>query len=277
MEHASYSFEAFARALVYIPAILLLGSISYRWVYVDSKLEEKWLGRLAFLAASALVLAIGLRAVAHDYAAFGEDAWSWESLRLIVIESRWGQRWRWQLVAAVISVMSLALVSIAPKLGWVLTSLSGLGLCFSLPLTGHPMVLGTTIIILQAAHVAGAGIWMGTLSVLFLAFRRDPNPERFRRLAPIATTGALLVGVSGVVTAWHALPDFASLWQSAWGRLLATKLALVVAIGGCGFFNWRHFRAPEPVQQDSGWVTIEVGLATLLLVITGWLAETGTP
>ena len=99
MEHASYSFEAFARALVYIPAILLLGSISYRWVYVETNPEEKWLGRLAFQAASALVLAIGLRAVAHDYAAFGEDAWSWESLRLIVIESRWGQRWRWQLVA----------------------------------------------------------------------------------------------------------------------------------------------------------------------------------
>ena len=58
MEHASYSFEAFARALVYIPAILLLGSISYRWVYVETNPEEKWLGRLAFQAASALVLAI---------------------------------------------------------------------------------------------------------------------------------------------------------------------------------------------------------------------------
>ncbi len=275
MEHASYSFEAFARALVYIPAILLLGSISYRWVYLETNAEEKWLGRLAFQAASALVLAIGLRAVAHDYAAFGEDAWSWESLRLIVIESRWGQRWRWQLVAAVASVMSLAFLYVAPKLGWVLTSLSGLGLCFSLPLTGHAMALGTTTVILQAAHVAGAGIWMGTLSVLVLAFRRDPNPEGFRRLAPIATTGALLVGVSGTVTAWHALPDLASLWQSAWGRLLATKLALVVAIGGCGFFNWRHFRAPE--KDGLGWATIEVGLAALLLVVTGWLAETGTP
>ena len=48
--------------------------------------------------------------------------------------------------------MSLALVYVAPKLGWVLTSLSGLGLCFSLPLTGHAMVLGTTTIILQAAQ-----------------------------------------------------------------------------------------------------------------------------
>ena len=298
MEHASYSFEAFARALVYIPAILFLGSISYRWTYLESEQEAKWLRRLALWAASVIVLAIGLRSLAqwlrrlalwaasvivlaigrslaHDYAAFGEDAWSWESLRLIVIESRWGQRWRWQLVAAIASVMSLALVYVAPKLGWVLTSLSGLGLCFSLPLTGHAMVLGTTTIILQAAHVAGAGIWMGTLSVLFLAFRRDPTPERFRKLAPIATTGALLVGVSGTVTAWHALPDLASLWQSAWGRLLAAKLALVVGIGGCGFFNWRHFRAPEP--KGSGWITIEVALAVLLLVVTGWLAETGTP
>ena len=100
-------------------------------------------------------------------------------------------------MAAVASVMSLALAYMPPKLGWVLTSLSGLGLCFSLPLTGHAMALGTTTVILQAAHVAGAGIWMGMLGVLVLAFRRDPNPERFRKLAQIATTGALLVGVSG--------------------------------------------------------------------------------
>ena len=30
--------------------------------------------------------------------------------------------------------------------------------------------------------MAGAGIWMGRLSVLALAFHRDPNPARFREL-----------------------------------------------------------------------------------------------
>ena len=152
MEHASYSFEAFARALVYIPAILFLGSISYRWTYLESEQEAKWLRRLALWAASVIVLAIGLRSLAHDYAAFGEDAWSWESLRLnrhrkpmgseMALAVRRGRRFRHELGAGLCGAQA--------RLG--AHEPFGLGLCFSLPLTGHAMVLGTTTIILQAAQ-----------------------------------------------------------------------------------------------------------------------------
>ena len=270
MHEASYTIEAVARTLVYVPAILLIGAVTYRLRYADP--ASRSLARFALAAAISLTAAVIFRALAHTYAAFGEDAYSWESIRLVAVESRWGSRWRWQLIAAIAATISLSLALARVKLGWMLATLAAVGLCASLPLTGHAMVLGTTALGVQAGHVAGAGVWIGTLFVLWLYGDAESS---YRRFAAVASTGATLVVVSGAYTAWHALPSVSSIWQTDYGRILLLKLLLVGFVMGCGFYNWRHFRLARGLGQ--AWIRRELAFAFLVLAVTGWLGETGMP
>jgi len=289
VEHASTALEALARLLVYVPTLGLVGVVSFRWFFTArgvglgsgpeaSALLRRW----GLLAAVCLVLALLLRSLAHAYAAFGEEALTWESLRLVTIESRWGGRWRWQLASGVAAVLAMALVRVAPRTGWSLATLAAPGVCASLPLTGHAMALGASALVLQAGHVAGAGIWIGTLGVAVFACgsplardRPDRVAETFRAFAPLAIGGALLLGLSGLVTAWLALSSWADLWGSLYGRLFLLKMGLVAAVMTTGFLNWRHFRSREPAGR--GWVVRELVLATLAVAVTGWLAGTAAP
>ena len=107
MYEASYTIEAGARTLVYVPAILLIGAITYRLRYADP--PNGSLARFGLITGIFLTVAVILRALAHTYAAFGEDAYSWESIRLVAVESRWGSRWRWQLIAAIAATISFSL------------------------------------------------------------------------------------------------------------------------------------------------------------------------
>jgi putative copper export protein len=257
--------ESLARVLVYIPALFFLGAIGYRLRYgVSDPLH-----RLALAAAIGLAAASILRLAAHTYAAFGEDAFALESFRTVAIESRWGTRWRWQLVSSASAVLAVRLARRKPRLGWGLATLAGLGLCGSLPLTGHAMALGPVAVALQSAHVAGAGLWIGTLFVLAAL-----GGKGFREFAPLAMTGAFLLVAGGTGTAWLSFPDATTISSSPYGRLFLLKLVLVAGVAGFGFRNWRHFRSNG---EGGGFVGREIALAALVLVVTGWLSETGTP
>jgi copper transport protein len=257
--------ESLARVLVYFPALFLLGAIGFRFRYGASGA----LDRLALAAAAGAIVALVLRAFAHTHAAFGEEAFSWESFRTVAIESRWGTRWRWQLVSAVVALAGLGLARAKPSFGWGLTSIAGLGLCVSLPLTGHAMASGPYAVAIQTAHVGGAGLWIGTLFVIATL-----GGNRFRRFAPLAMAGALLLVASGCATAWLAFPSASSIFQSTYGRLFLAKMVLVALVVSCGFRNWRHFRGNA---AGGGYVRREIAFAALVLVLTGWLSETGTP
>jgi putative copper export protein len=87
-------------------------------------------------------------------------------------------------------------------------------------------------------------------------------------------TGAFLLVASGAGTAWLSFPDVPAIWSSTYGRLFLLKMALVAGIAACGFRNWRHFRSSA---EGGGFVGRAIALAALVLVVTGWLSETGTP
>ena len=127
-------------------------------------------------------------------------------------------------------------------------------------------------LVVQAGHVAGAGIWIGTL---FALWKFGDAETSYRRFAAIATTGATLVVVSGAYTAWHALPNLSSIWQTDYGRILLFKLVFVALVMGCGFHNWRHFRLRRELGR--AWIRRELVFALLVLAVTGWLGETGMP
>jgi copper transport protein len=71
------------------------------------------------------------------------------------------------------------------------------------------------------------------------------------------------------------LGSVAALVETTYGRLLLAKLALVGAIGGCGFVNWQRVRAGEAPRVPV--IQAEAAIAVLTIAVTAWLTETEHP
>jgi putative copper export protein len=140
---------------------------------------------------------------------------------------------------------------------------------------------------LHAAHVLGAGVWLGTVAAVLIAHRRHPSDVRellLRRLSPIAFAGAATLVAAGLVASWTYVGSVANLWTTPYGRLLTVKGTLFCGVIACGFLNWRRFSAgagngsvtaqrAEPV----GAATIEVLLAAAVVIVTAIFTELEHP
>ena len=259
--------------------MLLTGTCTYRWLLLEKKDSLKRLHRLVLSASFSLFAAILMRAWAHTYVAFGTDAlFSWESIQIVATKSRWGERWQWQLWAASASLIASILIYFRPRTGWLFLTAGALCVCVSLPLTGHAMAHEGSrfaTVTLQALHIMGASLWLGTLAVAVVQRRNDLSV--LERFYPLAFTGTILLVTSGLTMAYLYLPSLDTLWTSAYGKVLTLKLFVLTGILTCGFLNWRRFRSIVKVTHGGHWVTIELTLATLVLAATGLLSELPNP
>ncbi len=238
------------------------------------------LARLARIAGLLGVAAIVLRALAHAVAIDGPaGAVSFDTLRLVVIDSRWGGSWQWHAATAV--AVALASRRVGAARGLVLYALTLAAAIVVAPFLGHgagTLWRGA----LHSLHLAVTGAWLGTVVVLALASGRAPSATRASALAaiigrfsPWALACAAAAGASGVVLAWLYLGSVAALVETTYGRLLLAKLALVAAIGGCGFVNWQRVRAGTAPRVPV--VQAEAVFAVLTIAVTAWLTETEHP
>jgi putative copper export protein len=134
-----------------------------------------------------------------------------------------------------------------------------------LPLAGHAIGAGTQFG--DAIHVLSAGMWAG--GILALATLRPPDGwrgadarmllERFGRVAIIAFG---VTALTGLLRATEQLNDVSDLWTTAYGVVLAVKVAGVVVMLGISFL-WRRGR---PVAG------VEAGVAVLVVGATALLA-----
>jgi putative copper export protein len=287
--------EISAKILAYVTAIVAVGVVGTRWLLarVSSQLPgmgdraERQLDGLFLFAGLVFLVAIVLRAWTHTATAFGfGDAFSYANLHLIAIESGWGGGWQQQAVAAVFVVTSgLYQRRAATSTARAVAGTAAVITCFALARTGHAAseAFGW---LLHGVHVLAAGLWVGTLvDVLLVSGRRSPFSRQdaaslrvhlLRRFAVLAAGSVATLVVTGGTAAWLYLGAFSNLWNSDYGRALSLKLLLVAAMGLLGAVNWfrLHRRAEgEPPRT----VLMEVGLALMVIVVTGWLTETAHP
>ncbi len=116
----------------------------------------------------------------------------------------------------------------------------------TLPAAGHARTSGTVAFVADIAHVTAASVWVGGLAFTLLALLRSgedrwPLASRavpiFSRLAVVAVAALILAGsLRGYeeVRAWHGL------WDTTYGKLLLTKIALVLPLLGLGAYNNRY-------------------------------------
>lgn len=285
-------YEWLPKAAVYLLGQLAIGVCVFRWVAgrgrdpsgAVAQLCEAWLKNCALLISLLLLLALVGRSWAHTAAAFGpREAWLPENLRLVVLESRWGESWRLQLYSA-LAMNGAALLSRVTPRGWTVFAASGLGLAVAMPLLGHAAGSPPRRL-LHLAHNLSAALWLGTLGVM-TAFavwahvragsgHRDHLGPLVARFSPLALAAAAVVAASGICAAWLYVGSFEAMWTTAYGRTLALKLAAVAPVLACGWSNWRRVRANQSPRL--AWMMVEWMCALFVVGLTGILTETAHP
>ncbi len=289
-------WEAAPKALLYASLLPALGACAARWVLLPRlgvvlseaafARVERSLGRIGLASAIVVLAATLLRAWTHTVAAFGvADALSWEAVRVIAFESRWGSGWTLQAAAAALLAASYLLATVLPRIGWPLTAASGAAFCVALPLLGHAAGSAGRMAI-HTAHLVGAGLWLGTLMAVWAVARLESRRGVDRGDAPsvaslllqqfstLALSGAALLLLAGAAAAALYVDSLSSLWTTGYGRMLSVKIVLVAAIAACGLVNWRRFG--DPVRESStlpSTVPLEVTLALAVVLATSVLTE----
>lgn len=288
--------EAIGRGAVYFPALVSIGTVCCRfWLAPrasrDIASSASWrqqlpvLERWGLLSALVLVVGVGLRAVAQTINSFGvRAAFDLEALRVIVVDSRWGGRWQWQLWAAMALVAGQLLMRFDQRCGQFVAVLGSLGFCLALPLTGHAVSHGGWARLSQTVHVFGACLWVGTLSALVpFAIRtrregaREVGRAFLRAFAPLATFGLVALAVSGTVTATLYLPSLSTLWTSRYGWTLLAKVGLFAVVGAIGAANHRRLRSVSVDSLPTRTLWAEWSVACCVLGLTAALTGQSPP
>ena len=293
--------EAGAKALLYASLLIAIGASALRWLLLPRTASEFGPNRvlsieqsIARLALGASVLALAaciLRVWTHTVSAFGlDDAGSWDNIKLIALESRWGQSWKLQTAAALILLVACA-ATVWRRRSWPLATLAALLFTATIPLLGH--AAGDPFrVVLHTVHILAAGSWLGTLAVVLLmripAASWDSTEPRLissgirmiilRRFSTLALPSAATAAGAGIVAAYLYVGAFSNLWTTAYGRVLLVKVALVGGIAGCGYWNWQRLRRLHVEDEPSAAVImLEAALAVAVVLVTSILTEIAHP
>ena len=144
--------------------------------------------------------------------------------------------------------------------------------------TGHAAASGRVVDrAVDAVHMLAAGVWLGGLVALALtATLRSGRPtmSAFAAFSRLALLLVLTLVATGTINGLLQLEALSQLWQSSYGQILATKVALVgLALSAAWFSRRRLHRAEEPW----GTVRLEAAATLAVLAVTAVLASTSPP
>ena len=247
--------------------------------------------QVAVASTSLLATAVLARVYAQTYSAFGVDEGvTFELLRVVAFESRWGSRWLLQLWATVLAVAAAVLLVRSPKPGWWLIAIGVGSVAATLPATGHAMAHQVGML-LQVGHILAGGLWLGTLAVLVFAVVSSGQSARganggmtatlINAFSPLAVGAVITVVLTGVATAVVYLERWSDLWETGYGQVLVGKIMLMLATGTVGAYNWRFLRPRLGTPEAAGLLVrssiVELTLACVVLIVTAVLVHLPMP
>jgi copper resistance protein D len=240
---------------------------------------------VALLSALAIVPFVAAEMTGSD--ALAVDPATWHA---VLFETEFGTVWCWHLGFAV----ALLALGALPRRRWQAgaTTLAALLLLASLGLTGHAamdMGGGAMHEINQMAHLIAGGLWLGGLVPLGVLLRRAVRPEgaayvplaraalpHFSQIGYVAVT---LLAITGTVNSIMLVGSFGAFVTTPYGRLLAVKIALFLAMIGLALVN--RFRlmprlsngetALVPLRTLSRSVLAEQAIGLLILAVVALL------
>ena len=292
------TYLAGAKWVTYVGLIGLTGALVVRRllvpvvaVYEEATVLERSLRNVVTYSACLVALSAAARLYAQTYSVFGlEEPITLELIRVVGLESRWGERWQPQ---AGLSLLTLA-ASISswwlPSVGWRLVAGSTVLLWLVLPLTGHAMAFSTSVPwVVQSAHGLAVGLWVGSLfsivvvSTSLVAMHDGPNrvADLIRRFSPLAVGAVSVIILTGLVTTWFYFDTVSQLRETLYGKTLLLKIGFVLVTAAFGAYNWRCL---SPKLGSHGGtnrlrksVRLEVTAALVVLLATAVLVHLAMP
>lgn len=242
--------------------------------------------RVAIGCTAILMLSAAVRLFAQA-AAFTEPGDPlWPSV-LSVLQTRWG----WALIAQALTATIVGVTLLFGRHGetWPRLSEAGVAALAVLPAyLGHAGAAGELrafSVLVDIAHVAAAGSWVGVLGLLTAAVLRDrgtvDGPARAAALIiafhPVAMVAASTVFATGLVTAWLRMGVPVGIASSSYSGLFVAKLLLVGVVGALGAGHAKLARRRQPLVDAASTgrtLLAETALAVIVLAITAVLAGT---
>jgi putative copper resistance protein D len=277
------------RFVHFTTAMLVFGATSFRFYAIPADWLagfDRRFGRVVLTAAaiallSALALLLCLSAMIAGAPA---AAWDPAVLAAVLSGTRFGRVWSLQLLLA------LALVLACLRRTWKPSLILSLGLLASLGWVGHAAigegVGGIMRELNQSLHLLAAGWWLGGLAPLGWVLGRVRQArdeaaaaltrgvvERFSRGGHVAVA---LIALTGLVNTLLLVGSPGTLFDAAYGRLLAFKILLfagLVAVALCNRFLLapRLGREPAALGHLCRTVAIEQGLGLAILAVVSVL------
>jgi putative copper resistance protein D len=219
---------------------------------------------LALLTAVAIV-----PCVAAEMAGSAALAFDPATANAVMFGTEFGHAWCWHVGFAVV----LVALAVMPRQSWqaAAATLAALLLLANLGCVGHAamdMGGGTSHEINQMVHLTAAGLWLGGLAPLGILLHRAVRPDgaAYISLARVALphfsqigyAAVAMLALTGTVNSLMLVGSFRALGDTAYGRLLAFKIALFLAMVGLALVN--RFRL---VPRLSGTGTAIVPLRAL--------------
>ncbi|CAN5720045.1 hypothetical protein BH23GEM11_BH23GEM11_05790 [soil metagenome] len=298
----------FTRWLSLLALTGLLGALTFRIAVLAAASrrsdpvrarEAEWSGELARLGlwcAVLLLLATPVRLVLQAAGIRGELLVpELELLMSVASTGAWGKGWILQVIGAPVAIGGFWLAARGNRVGWAIAAVGGLGLALVPALSGHAAgASGAPALTIpaNAAHVIGAGGWMGGLFALLAvgvpAALRDRSSGSLeglvalvRSFSPVALVcAALMVGTGTFMAAMH-LGSWAALVGSEYGRVLLLKGAFVAAVLAMGARNALLVKprlgeagGAERLRRTAG---MELGAGLVVLFVTAVMVALPLP
>ena len=254
------------------------GAFAVTWLEEDGRRDGvRFAGWLMLLGLAAAPAALGLQGLDALGASLPHLA------EAVVWRTGAGTSYGWTVLLAAISLV-LGLASLAlrqSRVSRLLSLLALAGVGAALAASGHasaaaPQWLTRPMVFLHGASVA---FWTGALMPLGLALRRrggDARPMLTRFSAAILPVVGVLA-LAGIVLAVIQVEAPAALVETAYGRLLLAKLALLALLLGLAALNrWRLTRPAEAGDAAARKkLTRSIGVELVLVlavfgVVAGW-------
>lgn len=183
------------------------------------------------------------------------------------------------LIVAQLLLVALALIGLRKGLRWSGAAAVAAAAVWSL--RSHGATDGAVGWLVDFVHLVAGTAWLGSLVLTVVVGWRDHRAGRgwlvaVRRYARPGLGFVLVLGVAGTLGAVRLVPTWSQLWETAYGRVVAAKVALFVLAGaGALLARWRGLGMERP--RLTRWVMTGEAALVVTATVLGGLLSAGAP
>jgi len=259
------------RVLLYCGVTVTIGDVCASLV-ANSSVGESSAPRRNMRALLALLVALaGVSALFAAQMRAMELSFAVSDVTMLLRDTTWGHGWTMLASAILVSLVTTSANASAwariVAIGSIAIAMGGLG--HAAADDAAPILAR----VLDAVHVLGIGVWIGTLVCML----RGANRNAWARFSSVATYAAPAVVLSGIAVSYRRIAGgtFATILSNQYAQLLVAKTVLVSVMLILGQMHRRRILKEHAPPITS--IRLELLVASVVLMVTAVLTGTAPP